>query len=199
MQTIYATDHITITQTSTRIFTKNVNIAETITMTSTITGCSTFTTSITSLTTTTTTRIFFEPPSSSGCGSSSCTVTTTVATDVDVPTSTTAAGSAKISGHDVVEVVSEEKVKEIIAKDKKNKEMAEKKKEKDIVDRGLPQDAARLVARQSMGTDGGFSTGGKRATEDIIILPDTTLRSKTRHASSKTETVDIKTITQYPS
>jgi hypothetical protein len=122
-----------------------------------------------------------------------------VATDVDVPTSTAAAGSAKISGHDVVEVVSEEKVKEMIAKDKKKKEMAEKKKEKGIADKGLPQDAARLVARQSMGTDGGFTTGGKRATEDTIIPPDTTLRSKTRYASSKTETVDTKTTMQSPS
>jgi hypothetical protein len=122
-----------------------------------------------------------------------------VATDVDVPTSTTAAGSAKISGHDVVEVVSEEKVKEMIAKDKKKKEMADKKKEQDIADKGRQQDAARLVARQSMGTVGGFSEGGKKATEDIIIPPDTTFRSKTRHASSKTETVDTKTIMQSPS
>lgn len=123
-----------------------------------------------------------------------------MATDVDVPTSTTAAGSAKISGHDVVEVVSEEKVKEMIAKDKKKKEMADKKKEQDIADKGLPQEAARLVARQSMGTDGGFSTAEKKATEDdIIIPPDTTLRSKTRHASSKTETVDTKTTMQSPS
>jgi hypothetical protein len=122
-----------------------------------------------------------------------------VATDVDVPTSTTAAGSAKISGHDVVEVVSEEKVKEVIAKDEKEKEIAAKKKEKDIADKGLPQDAARLVARQSIGTDGGFSTGGKKATEDIIIPPDTTLRSRIRYTSSKTETVDTKTIMRSPS
>jgi hypothetical protein len=99
----------------------------------------------------------------------------------------------------VVEVVSEEKVKEMIAKDKKKKEMAEKKKEKDIADKGLQQDVARLVARQSMGPDSEFFAERRRVTIDNVIPPDTTLRSKTRHAASETETVGTKTITQSPS
>jgi hypothetical protein len=112
-----------------------------------------------------------------------------VATDVDVPSSTTAAGAAKISGHDVVEVMTEQKMKELMMMEKKKqKEMAEKK-EKEVADKGH-RNAARLVARESM-----------EAPVDVLTPPPfrTTLMTITRGTPLETETADIETITQSPS
>jgi hypothetical protein len=108
-----------------------------------------------------------------------------VATDVDVPSSTTSAGAAQISGHDVVEVMTEQKMKELMMMEKKKKETAEKK-EKDIAVKGH-RNAARLVARESMG-----------ASVDAVTPPPirTTLMTLTRGTPLETET---ETITQSPS
>jgi hypothetical protein len=194
-QTAWITDHITTTEHTVRTFTKNVNIATSVTVTSTVPGCSTFTTIVTSWHMTTTTAVHTATPSSSGCGSSSCTVTTTVATDVDVPTSTTAASSAKISGHDVVQVLTEQEMKKLMAAEKKKKELAEKKKQQEIADKGLNRHDARLVARQSMGLD------GEAFAMDTVKAPsfDTTLMTITRRAALETATSDAKTTMQSSS
>jgi hypothetical protein len=157
-QTAWITDHTTTTEHTVRTFTKNVNIATSVTVAFTVPGCSTFTTIVTSWHTTSTTVVHTATPSSSGCGSSSCTVTTTatVATDVDVPSSTAPASTAKISGHDVVQVMTKQEMKKLMAAEKKKKELAERKKQQDIADKGLNRHDARLVARQSMGSDGEF-------------------------------------------
>lgn len=173
---------MTTIQHTIRMFTKTVKLDETITTTSTVAGCSTFTTTVTSGSTTTTAKIHpAESTQSQGCqGSASCTVTTTVATDVDVPTSTTSAGKPEFSGHEVVEVVSEQQMKEIMAAEKRKKEMAEKKKEQEIADKGL---AAELIARRD------------------IASPsfDTTLMTIMRLTPHQTGDADAITITQSPS
>jgi hypothetical protein len=122
-------------------------------------------------------------------------VTTTVATDVDVPSSTTAASSAKISGHDVVQVLTEQEMKKLMAAEKKKKELAEKKKQQEIADKGLNRHDARLVARQSMGPDGKFFA------VDTVTSPsfDTTLMTIKRRAALETRIADAKTIAQAPS
>ena len=111
-----------------------------------------------------------------------------MATDVDVPSSTTAAGAAKISGHDVVEVMTEQKMQELIAMEKRKKELAEKQKQKDIADRGH-RIAARHVARESI-----------EASVDAATPPPvrTTLMTITRGAPLETE-AETETITQSPS
>lgn len=111
-----------------------------------------------------------------------------MATDVDVPSSTTAAGAAQISGHDVVEVMSEEKMKKLLAMEKKKKEMAEKM-EKDIADKGH-WNAARLVARESM-----------EGSLNVLTPPPfrTTPMTRTRGIPLETETADTETIEQSPS
>jgi hypothetical protein len=194
-QTAWITDHITTTEHTVRTFTKNVNIATSVTVTSTVPGCSTFTTIVTSWHTTSTTVVHTATPSNSGCGSSSCTVATTVATDVDVPTSTTAAGSAKISGHDVVQVLTEKEMKKLMKAEKKKKELAEKKKQQEIADKALNRHDARLVARQSMGLD------GESFAMDTVKAPsfDTTLMTITRRAALETATSDARTTMQSPS
>jgi hypothetical protein len=194
-QTAWITDHITTTEHTVRTFTKNVNIATSVTVTSTVPGCSTFTTIVTSWHTTSTTVVHTATPSSSGCGSSSCTVTTTVATDVDVPTSTTAASSAKISGHDVVQVLTEQEMKKLMAAEKKKKELAEKKKQQELADKGLNRHDARLVARQSMGPGGEISAVNTVKASSF----DTTLMTITRRAVLETGTSDAKITTQSPS
>jgi hypothetical protein len=194
-QTAWITDHITTTEHTVRTFTKNVNIATSVTVTSTVPGCSTFTTIVTSWHTTSTTVVHTATPSNSGCGSSGCTVTTTVATDVDVFSSTTAADSAKISGHDVVQVMTEQEMKKLMAAEKRKKELAEKKKQQDIADKGLNRHDARLVARQSMGSD------GECFAVNAVTAPsfDTTLMTITRRAALETGAVDAKAITQASS
>lgn len=174
MQTAYITDHITTTQRSTRMFTKIVNVAETVTSTSTVTGCSTFTTVVTTVgSTTTITNVHPAPTStSSGCGSASCTVTTSVFTDKDVPTSTTSAGTAEASGHEVVEVISEEKMEELMAKKKKEKK--EDIADKELRPNGAGKNAVKLVARQSIESGGAFSLAGglaKKASVTAVTSP----------------------------
>jgi hypothetical protein len=118
-----------------------------------------------------------------------------VATDVDVPSSTTGADSAKISGHDVVQVMTEQEMKTLMAAEKRKKELAEKKKQQDIADKGLNRHDARLVARQSMGSD------GECFAVNAVTAPsfDTTLMTITRRAALETGAVDAKAITQASS
>lgn len=83
---------------------------------------------------------------------------------------TTAAGKAQISGHDVVEVVSEQ-------------EMLKKTAEKERQENAAMIQPGKLVARQGMRSDGGsMLVGTKRGIETTL----------------KTVTVDTRIITQSP-
>lgn len=171
MQTAYITDHKTTTQHTLQMVTKTVKEAETTTVTSTVPGCSTVTTTTTSMSLTTTINWVSAPPSSSsGCGGYSCTVTTTKATDVDMPT--TAAGKTQISGHDVVEVVSEQ-------------EMLKKAAEKERQEDAAMTQPGKLVARQGMRSDGGsMLVGTKRGIETTLETTIAGTRTITRSPSS---------------
>lgn len=138
MQTAYVTDHKTIPQHTLRMVTKTVKEAGTTTATSTVPGCSTVTTTTTSMSLTTTINWVSAPASSSSaCGGYSCTVTTTKATDVNMPTSAT--GKAKISGHDVVQVISEQDLLKKVADNERQENAA-------VIQ------PSRLVARQNIET-----------------------------------------------
>jgi hypothetical protein len=131
-----------------------------------------------------------------------------VATDVDVPSSTTPTGTAKASSHDVVEVISEQELKELMAKEKKKKQEAAER-EKDITDKelqpnGAERKAAKLVARQSMAYDGEFLAEEKsdEAASVNAVTPlslDTTLMTITRRLPLETEVKETKTMTQSSS
>lgn len=83
---------------------------------------------------------------------------------------TTAAGKAQVSGHDVVEVISEQ-------------EMLEKVADKERQENAAVTQPGRLVARHSMRSDGGsILVGTKRGIE--TTLKTVTVDTKTIPASS---------------
>jgi len=130
-----------------------------------------------------------------------------VFTDKDVTTSTTPTSTATPSGHDVVEVISEEKMKKLLAEKKEKQEVAEKKKDiadKELQQNGAGRSAAKLVARQSMKSDAKFSAVAgltKEASIGAATPPalGTTLVTIALRVHRGTKTVHTKTITQSPS